>query len=187
MGEKGESGGGGGLQGKGNGNGNGNGNGMNGKEEIFLDEANKWLQVLARKHFNQDNIQHMSLIGLQIVQVQRVSILFRLILRKELADRTGNCHVGAIAAIIDAAGATAVAAYTGDLKVSVDFNISYLSTVKIEEEVEIEAKMTAHRGKVSLTTVEFRRKKDGKVIALGKQWMSQVNAIPSLPVLQTRL
>ncbi|KAJ4968707.1 hypothetical protein NE237_015408 [Protea cynaroides] len=53
MGEKGKSGRGGKLQ----------GSGMMGKEEISLDEGNKWLQVLARKYFNQDNIQHMSLIG----------------------------------------------------------------------------------------------------------------------------
>ncbi|XP_043725565.1 uncharacterized protein LOC122672133 [Telopea speciosissima] len=181
-----------------------------GNEAIFVEEAKKWLQELGRRRFNQD-IQYISLQGLQIVQAQRDSILFNQILHKELADRRGNCHVGAIASIIDAVGATAIATYTGDLKVSVDFNISYFSTVKIEvssssvsipncssaysyqfefhrtEEVEIEAKVVAHTGKLSLTTVEFRRKKDGVVVALGKQWMSQINAIPGLQSLRTRL
>ncbi|XP_042486563.1 uncharacterized protein LOC122066790 isoform X4 [Macadamia integrifolia] len=157
-----------------------------GNEAIFMEEANKWLEELGRRRFSQD-IQYTSLKGLQIVQAQKDSLLLNHILHKEFADRTGNCHVGAIACIIDAVGAVAIATYTGDLKVSVDFNISYFSTVKIEEEVEIEAKVVAHRGKLSLTTVEFRRKKDGVVVALGKQWMSQVNAVPGLQGLQARI
>ncbi|XP_042486562.1 uncharacterized protein LOC122066790 isoform X3 [Macadamia integrifolia] len=139
-----------------------------GNEAIFMEEANKWLEELGRRRFSQD-IQYTSLKGLQIVQAQKDSLLLNHILHKEFADRTGNCHVGAIASTIDAVGATAVAIYTGDLKVSINFNISYFSTVKIQEEVAIEAKMVAHRGKLSLTIVEFRRKKDGVMVALGSQ------------------
>ncbi|XP_043725564.1 putative esterase C31F10.02 [Telopea speciosissima] len=153
------------------------GSGMMGNEAMFIEEAKKWVKVLEQRRLNQDNLESLSLNDIQIIQAQKGSILFNQILPKELADRRGNCHVGAIASIIDAVGATAIAAYTGDLKVSVDFNISYFSTVKIEEEVEIEAKVVAHRGKLSLTTVEFRRKKDRVVVALGKLWQSQVNAI----------
>ncbi|XP_043726139.1 uncharacterized protein LOC122672730 [Telopea speciosissima] len=156
---------------------------------MFIEEGKKWVKVLEQRCFvNEDNLQSLSLNGIQIVHAQKDSILFNQILPKELADRTGNCHVGAIAAIIDAVGATAIAIYTGmGLKVSVDFSISYFSTVKIQEEVEIEAKVVANKGKLSLTTVEFRRKKDGVLVALGKQWMSQVNVIPGFQAHRTRL
>ncbi|XP_042486561.1 uncharacterized protein LOC122066790 isoform X2 [Macadamia integrifolia] len=120
-------------------------------EAMFLEEAKKRLEEHMQKRSTED-IECLTHSSLQIVK-----------------DRTGNCHVGAIASTIDAVGATAVAIYTGDLKVSINFNISYFSTVKIQEEVAIEAKMVAHRGKLSLTIVEFRRKKDGVMVALGSQ------------------
>ncbi|XP_042486330.1 uncharacterized protein LOC122066559 isoform X3 [Macadamia integrifolia] len=103
-----------------------------GNEAIVIEEVKKWVKIHERRRFNEDNLQYLSLKGLQIIQAQRGSILCNQILPNELSDRTGNCHVGAIAAIIDAVGAAAIATCTGHLRVSVDFNISYFSTVKIQ-------------------------------------------------------
>ena len=47
-------------------------------------------------------------------------------------DKDGNWHVGAITTLIDIVGAAAIFSSTGQLKASVDFNISYYSTAKIQ-------------------------------------------------------
>ncbi|KAJ4958377.1 hypothetical protein NE237_025488 [Protea cynaroides] len=95
---------------------------------------------------------------------------------KDLQDRNGNCHAGAIATIIDVVEAAVISCYICGFQLSVDFNISYFSTVKIQEELEIEGKVVANRGKFSSNVVEVRRKEDGMLLALGKQWMAQKNA-----------
>lgn len=48
-----------------------------------------------------------------------------------------------------------------------------------QEEVEIEAKVVGHRGRLSSVVVEIRRKSNGELIALGRQWMSAATIIPS--------
>ncbi|KAI3930682.1 hypothetical protein MKX01_037128 [Papaver californicum] len=58
----------------------------------------------------------------------------------------------------------------GNITVSVDFNISYFLTTKIN--VEIEAKVLGHNGKFSSNMVFIRNKVNGELIAVRKQWMS---------------
>nr|KJB35047.1 hypothetical protein B456_006G097300 [Gossypium raimondii] len=53
---------------------------------------------------------------------------------------------------------------------TVDFNVSYYSTIKIEEHVEIKSKVSANRGKLMHVVVEVRREGNGEVIAVGKLW-----------------
>ncbi|XP_039045884.1 uncharacterized protein LOC120185850 [Hibiscus syriacus] len=85
--------------------------------------------------------------------------------------RDGNWHAGAIATIIDSVGATAIYSVCHKVKVTVNFNIQYHSTAKIQEEVEIEAKANGNRGKLSSVLVEIRNKsKNGRLIAVGTQW-----------------
>ncbi|KAK9030805.1 hypothetical protein V6N11_032216 [Hibiscus sabdariffa] len=83
----------------------------------------------------------------------------------------GNWHVGAMATLIDDVGAAAIYSVADHVKASLDFNISFHTTAKIHEEVEIEAKVVGEKGKLSLVVVEIR-KRNGELIALGKQWMA---------------
>lgn len=48
-----------------------------------------------------------------------------------------------------------------------------------QEEVEIEAKVVGKKGRLSSVVVEIRRKSNGELIALGKQWMSPATIIPT--------
>lgn len=50
----------------------------------------------------------------------------------ELQDQDGNWHVGAIASLIDMLGVSAAYTSTGLSRLTVDFNISYYSTAKIQ-------------------------------------------------------
>ncbi|RZC75646.1 hypothetical protein C5167_051124 [Papaver somniferum] len=84
----------------------------------------------------------------------------------------GNWRVGAIATLIDIIGSSVIVATVGNITVSVDFSISYFSPAKINEEIEIEAKVLGHKGTLSSNTVVIRKKENGELIAVGKQWMS---------------
>ncbi|XP_043725014.1 uncharacterized protein LOC122671701 [Telopea speciosissima] len=141
--------------------------------------AKKRLEDLSQGRRYGNDIGSLSLEGLQVVRVQRGTILCNLVIPEHLADhRSGNWHVGAISTLIDNVGATAIMSITGNsgYAATVDFSVSFLSTVKIGEEVEIEAKVLDHKEKLSSTIVEIRRKETSDMIALGKQWFSQVKA-----------
>ncbi|OVA08597.1 Thioesterase superfamily [Macleaya cordata] len=136
--------------------------------------AKEWLEGLAQGRGGRE-IETRALQNLLSVRVHRGLIHCNFIIPKSLSDRDGNWHVGAIATLIDVVGSAAIVSCVGIIKVSVDFNISYFSTAKIDEEVEIEAKVLGHKGKLSLNTVEIRKKGSGEMIAFGKQWMSSIN------------
>ncbi|EXB74529.1 hypothetical protein L484_026226 [Morus notabilis] len=87
-------------------------------------------------------------------------------------DQNGNWQAGAIATMIDNVGAIAVHSLGGPARVSLDFSVSYFSTAKFKEEIEIEAKVVKERGRLILHVVEVRRKNGGELIAIGKQWMA---------------
>ncbi|KAK9201723.1 hypothetical protein WN944_016929 [Citrus x changshan-huyou] len=88
------------------------------------------------------------------------------------ADQDGNWHAGAIATLIDGLGALTVNSFTGKSKASVDLTISLYSSAKIQEEVEIEAKVVGSRGKLTSVLVEVKRKGNGELIALGAAILS---------------
>jgi len=44
-----------------------------------------------------------------------------------------------------------------------------------QEEVEVEAKVVGDKGRITSVLVEVRRKSNGELIALGKQWMASHN------------
>ncbi|XP_048233463.1 uncharacterized protein LOC8273831 isoform X2 [Ricinus communis] len=91
------------------------------------------------------------------------------------SDGDGNWKVGAMATLIDDVGAAAIYSLIGHIKVSLDFNISYYSTAKTQEEVEIEAKVVGEKGKLMSVVTEVRKKDNGQLIALGRQWMASSN------------
>ncbi|KAJ4957535.1 hypothetical protein NE237_024646 [Protea cynaroides] len=146
------------------------------EEEIIVEEAKQWLEGRGQEDSTSHDIEFLPLCGIKVLEAKMGWLLCNLKVHPHLADRNGNCHAGAIATIIDVVGAAVISTYGGNIKVSVDFNISYFSTVKIQEELEIEGKVVANREKVSLNVVEVRRKEDGMLLALGKQWMAQINA-----------
>ena len=117
----------------------------------------------------------------------------------ELQDAEGNWHAGSIATVIDDVAAAAIMTAVGHIKVSVDFSISYFSPAKInvtckrnnstvqliimninkqmfmfytQEELEVEARVIEHKGKLTAVTAAVRKKGNGTVVALGRQWMA---------------
>ncbi|XP_010249656.1 PREDICTED: uncharacterized protein LOC104592145 [Nelumbo nucifera] len=95
-----------------------------------------------------------------------------------ICDKNDNWQAGAIATLIDLVGVAVikVSFSDGDVKVvTVDFSVSYFSTIKIHEEVEIEAKLVGHKAKLSSALVEVRRKDNGELVASAKLWMTSAD------------
>ncbi|KAI3862340.1 hypothetical protein MKW92_013900 [Papaver armeniacum] len=144
---------------------------MRKNENESLKMAKDWIQSLAQGRQGRE-IETQALQNLYSVHVQKGLIQCNFRVPKSLSDRDGNWHVGAIATLIDIIGASAIVTVVGNINVSVDFNISYFSTAKIDEEVEIEAKVLGHKGNLSSNMVVIKNKENGELIAVGKQWMS---------------
>ncbi|KAJ4851348.1 hypothetical protein Tsubulata_048597 [Turnera subulata] len=94
-------------------------------------------------------------------------------------DSNGNWHVGAIAASIDIIGLLAVYSFVNDARISTNFSISYHSTAKLHEEVEIEARATGNRELMASVVAEVWRKSDGQLIASGKEWTMSASRLTS--------
>ncbi|KAF5179129.1 Thioesterase superfamily protein, partial [Thalictrum thalictroides] len=140
-------------------------------EDSFHLKPKKWLEDLSHGRSGHE-IEILTVQGLQVVAAQKGLIRCTFFVPKSLADRDGNWHTGAMATLMDDIGAAAIATTAGYIKASVNFDISCFSIVKVEEEVEIEAKVLSDRGKLSSVLVEVKRKDNGEMVALGKLWMT---------------
>ncbi|XP_026411412.1 uncharacterized protein LOC113306715 isoform X2 [Papaver somniferum] len=142
---------------------------------IPIQTAKDWLESLAKGQEARE-IETQALQDLYSVRVWRGLIRCNFIVPQSLSDKDGNWHVGAIATLIDIIGATVEHTSFGKRHVSVDSNVSYFSTARVQEEVEIEAK--GHKGNLSSVVVVIKKKENGDLVAIGKEWMSAFNHHP---------
>ncbi|KAJ8773446.1 hypothetical protein K2173_004276 [Erythroxylum novogranatense] len=137
-----------------------------------VERSNNWLRSLST---SSHELEALSTQGLQVVESQKGFIRCNFIVSDNISDADGNWYVGAMATLIDDVGAAAVYSLAGEVRVSVDFNISIFSAAKLQEEVEIEAKVVGEKETITSVLIEVRKKDGGQVIALGKQWMASHN------------
>ncbi|KAK1559737.1 hypothetical protein Q3G72_017845 [Acer saccharum] len=136
----------------------------------------KWLEDLSKGTISHD-LELITLDNIRTIEARQGYIRCNFIVPIHLADEDGNWQVGAMATLVDTVGAATVYSFGGRIKATADFNISFYSTAKIQEEVEIEAKVVGERGKLTSVQIEVRRRDNGEVIAFGKQWMAQVSML----------
>ncbi|KAK6912046.1 Thioesterase domain [Dillenia turbinata] len=140
------------------------------------EKAMRYLQDLCEGKVGGAEFEFLCLRGIQdILFPQEGLIRCNYTVPDHASDENGNWHVGAMATLMDVVGGTAIRSITGNRAVSVDFAVSYLSTAKIHDEVEIEAKVVGHKGKLPLVEVEVRRKSNRDLIATSRQWASSVS------------
>ncbi|KAL5860308.1 hypothetical protein ACOSQ4_001604 [Xanthoceras sorbifolium] len=140
-------------------------------EESILEKTVKRLNDLSKGELGH-GLEAITVTAIQIVEARHGFLRCFFTVPITVTDKDGNWHAGAVATLIDVIGATAVYSLAGYVHVSVDFSISFYSTAKIQEEVEIEAKVVGYRGKLPCVEVDIRRKDNGELIALGRQWMA---------------
>ncbi|KAK4267434.1 hypothetical protein QN277_024214 [Acacia crassicarpa] len=118
--------------------------------------------------------------GVRVAQAHKGFLLCDYTVINGVLDENGNWHPGAIATLIDNIGTFATFSFVPVFNVSVDFSISFFSTAKVQEEVEVEAKVVGNQGKLTCVAVQVRKKDNGELIASSKQWMAATNLIASL-------
>ncbi|XP_030551417.2 acyl-coenzyme A thioesterase 13 [Rhodamnia argentea] len=116
--------------------------------------------------------------GLRLDLVEPGRIVCSMTVPPRLLNAGNFLHGGATATLVDVVGSavmfTVGAPLTG---VSVEINVSYLDAAFLDEEVEIEAKVLRVGKAVGVTSVEFRKKRSGKIIAQGRH--TKYLAVPS--------
>ncbi|TYH53456.1 hypothetical protein ES332_D09G101500v1 [Gossypium tomentosum] len=110
--------------------------------------------------------------GLRVIHAEKGFMRFDFVVPKSVSDIDGNRNVGALASLVDLLGAVTIFSFANRVVTSVDFSVSYYSTAKIQEHVEIESKVSANKGNLVYVVVEVKRKGNGEVIAVGKLWMA---------------
>ncbi|XP_073114797.1 uncharacterized protein [Elaeis guineensis] len=106
--------------------------------------------------------------GIRVDRIQRGSLSCTFKVPPRLTDVSGNLSAGAIANLVDEVGAAAIHADGHHMKVSVDMSISYMSTAKVDDELEITSSVLGHKGGYSGTYVLLRNKTTGVIVAEGR-------------------
>ncbi|XP_017610452.1 uncharacterized protein LOC108456369 [Gossypium arboreum] len=130
-----------------------------------------WLHAVLQSKIGH-GLEATVLQGLQITHAEKGLMRFDFVVPNAVSDVDGNWHVGALATMLDLIGPVTTFSFANRVISTVDFNVSYYSTAKIQEHVEVESKVIANRGNLIHVVVEVRRKGNGEVIAVGKLWMA---------------
>ncbi|KAK7350760.1 hypothetical protein VNO77_09693 [Canavalia gladiata] len=109
--------------------------------------------------------------ALQVDLIEPGRVVCSMKIPSRLLNSGNSLHGGATAALVDVVGSAAIptvgysAPSTG---VSVEINVTYLDAAYADEEIEIEAKALRVGKAIAVISVEFRKKKTGKVFAQGR-------------------
>ncbi|KAI3518468.1 hypothetical protein L1887_07247 [Cichorium endivia] len=112
----------------------------------------------------------MIMSGLKIDLIERGRVLCSMKVPPRLLNVGNSLHGGATAALVDVVGSSVLMTIDGTTTtgVSVEINVSYLDAAYVGDEIEIEAKALRVGKAVAVVSVEFRKKKTGKIIAQGR-------------------
>ncbi|TKY73742.1 Acyl-coenzyme A thioesterase 13 [Spatholobus suberectus] len=117
-------------------------------------------------------LEPLILNGLRVdlIEPGRVVCSMKIPPRLLVLNARNSLHRGATATLVDVAGAAAIpsAGYSSSSGVSVEINVSYFDAVYVHEEIEIDARVLRVGKAVAVVSVEFRKKKTGKVFAQGR-------------------
>ncbi|KAI3899126.1 hypothetical protein MKW92_019005 [Papaver armeniacum] len=112
--------------------------------------------------------EYFTLAGTRVDRVEPGLVVCSFKVPRRLTDSNGNLSKGAIATLVDEIGAAAVHSDDQPMKVSVDMSISYLSTAKLNDELEIVSRALGQKRGYFGTSVLIKNKETGEIIAEGR-------------------
>ncbi|XP_009374287.1 acyl-coenzyme A thioesterase 13 isoform X1 [Pyrus x bretschneideri] len=120
--------------------------------------------------------------GILVERVEPGVVLCSFKVPPRLVDRDGKLANGAIANLVDIVGASVAYIPGLPMNVSVDISVSYVSTAKLHDELEITSRVLGRTGGYCGTMVTFRNKSTGEIIAEGRHSLFRSNAglVPKL-------
>jgi len=120
-------------------------------------------QMIARNTSESSPIYHFLLQPAQVVSASKGHVVCRLPLTKTHMNSKGGIHGSVSATIVDWAGGLAIASW--DLRektgASVDIHVTYQSSVKAGDEIEIEGIAEKVGGSLAFTKVNIFKVEDG--------------------------
>ncbi|RYQ94211.1 hypothetical protein Ahy_B08g089094 [Arachis hypogaea] len=112
-------------------------------------------------------IEHLCMNGLQIHLMEPAHVLCSMNITPRLLNSNNSFHGGAAALLVDVVGAAVIPSPLTS-GVSVEINVSYFDAAYLHEEIEIDARLLRFGKAVAVVSVEFRKKKSGKIFAQGR-------------------
>ncbi|PHT46715.1 hypothetical protein CQW23_15873 [Capsicum baccatum] len=106
--------------------------------------------------------------GIRVDRVEPGLVFCTFKVPPRLTDREGKLASGAMANLVDAVGAGCVNVGGNPTNVSVDMSISFLSSAKVDDELEIIGQVLGKKGGYSGTSVVVKNKATGELIAEGR-------------------
>ncbi|KAM4083487.1 hypothetical protein ACJW30_08G061700 [Castanea mollissima] len=145
------------------------------KTREFLELSSEESESVSRLPVHPHRVGHepsfyedFALRGIRVDRVEPglVSCTFKV--PRRLTDRTGKLASGAIANLVDEVGGAVVHVEGLPMNVSVDMSISFLSTAKLDDELELTSRVLGRKGGYSGTVVLIKNKATGELIAEGR-------------------
>ncbi|CAB4282318.1 unnamed protein product [Prunus armeniaca] len=139
--------------------------------ELTDDESEAVSRLAVRPHragAGPSLYEYFALRGIQVDRVEPGLVVCTFKVPPHLSDRSGRLANGAIANLVDEVGGAVVHVEGLPMNVSVDMCISYMSTAKLHDELEITSRVLGQRGGYSGMIVLMRNKVTGEVIAEGR-------------------
>ncbi|XP_050369432.1 uncharacterized protein LOC126787613 isoform X1 [Argentina anserina] len=123
---------------------------------------------------------YIAVTGIRVDQVEPGLVVSTFKVPSRLTDGAGNLSNGAIANIVDIVAHSPIYVVGQPANVSVDISISYVSTAKVNDELEITSTVLGQRGRYSAILVCLKNKATGEIIAEGRHSMFLSKVVPKL-------
>uniref|UniRef100_A0A0N5BYZ6 Acyl-coenzyme A thioesterase 13 n=1 Tax=Strongyloides papillosus TaxID=174720 RepID=A0A0N5BYZ6_STREA len=135
----------------------------------------EWINEYIENYKTTDNFNRVAR-KLIPIRANKTSVLYELKVEKEHVNGKNTIHGGQIASLVDIVTATVVSLTIRDIPmVSVEIATSYLLPALIDEDITIEGIVLKIGRNMAFAEAEFRRKRDGALIAKGKHTLCLLN------------
>ncbi|XP_068644750.1 uncharacterized protein [Aristolochia californica] len=140
-----------------------------GKEETDLVSE---LAALPPRHKFPTLFEGFFLRGVKVDRIRPGAVICSFKVPPRLTGSTGTLSPGAIADLVDMAGGFAALSYGLSVKATVNLSIHYLSSPKIDDELEMISRLLNHERNYSNTSICLRNKTNGELVANCQQLWS---------------
>ncbi|KAL2898778.1 Acyl-coenzyme A thioesterase 13 [Bienertia sinuspersici] len=120
--------------------------------------------------------EDFSLRGIRVDRVEPGLVVCSFKVPPRLTDRDDKLTPGAIANLVDEIGAVVIYREGLPMNVSVTMSISYVSTAKVDDELEITSRLLGQKGSTFGTIVLFKNKASGDIVAEGRHTLFSKHA-----------
>ncbi|XP_010542241.1 PREDICTED: uncharacterized protein LOC104815522 isoform X2 [Tarenaya hassleriana] len=121
----------------------------------------------------------INLEGIEVVHAETGLLRCLLAVPISTCDGDGKWHVGAMTTAMEVVGSVAVLTLGSQYCKTLELTISYYSSAKSQERVEIEAKIVGTNGNLRSVEVKTTRHGTHELIALAKLWSLPAGLVPS--------